>query len=192
MSPRGLLALALLGEGLLVVVALAWQWLRGISIGFGDPLTGVGAGLFMAGAMAAGNLWILCRAPDVGPVRSIRRLHVTWLKPMFQHVGRVEVVVISLAAGWGEELLFRGVLLPEVGLVWSSLVFGLLHTGGRGTLAFGLWAAAMGAILGQLTVWTGGLTAAIVAHAAYDAAALSYIRWGTDCGRLRNLHHHGT
>lgn len=181
MSPSGLVRLALLGEGFLVVVALVWQGLREIPMTMGDRLTGILIGLVVAGIMAGVNAWVLCSAPDLSMVRSIRRLYLTTLKPMFGQVRGTEIVVVSLAAGWGEELLFRGVLLPEVGLVGSSLIFGLLHTGGRGTLAFGAWAAVMGGALGQLAVWTGGLMAPVVAHAVYDAAAMSYIRWGRDC-----------
>ena len=72
-------------------------------------------------------------------------------------------------------------LQPEIGLIPASLVFGALHMGGRGTLAFGCWVAIMGAALGWLGAATGGLLAPIVAHALYDAAALVYIRWGRDC-----------
>ena len=100
---------------------------------------------------------------------------------MFARIGLREVIVIAAAAGIGEELLFRGVLQPEIGLIPASLVFGVLHMGGRGTLAFGCWVAIMGAALGWLAAATGGLLAPIVAHALYDAAALVYIRWGRDC-----------
>jgi len=97
-----------------------------------------------------------------------------------------DVMVISIAAGLGEELFFRGVLQPELGLVPASLIFGALHVGGRATLVFGGWVTLMGAMLGGLAIWTGGLLAPIVAHAAYDAGALAYIRWGPDCGPLAN------
>ena len=72
-------------------------------------------------------------------------------------------------------------LQPEVGPISASLGFGVLHTGGRGTLAFGCWVALMGAVLGWLAITTGGLLAPILAHALYAAAALLYLRWGYDC-----------
>ena len=90
-----------------------------------------------------------------------------------------DVVVISIAAGIGEELFFRGVLQPEIGLVPASIVFGLLHMGGRGTFAFGCWVAVMGLALGMLANISEGLVGPIVAHAAYDAAAIGYLRWGS-------------
>ena len=95
-------------------------------------------------------------------MRAVRRVYRDLLKPLFAEIGALEVVVISLAAGIGEELFFRGALQPEVGLIPASLVFGVLHMGTRGTIAFGGWAAVMGAALGWLAVATEGLLAPIV------------------------------
>jgi hypothetical protein len=178
-----LLRLALVGEGLLVLLALVWMRYRDLPLvaGSGPWVRDVAAGLLAAAVLGAVNYWLLCRAPSVRPVRAVRRVYRDLLKPLFAEIGRREVVVIAVAAGVGEELLFRGALQPEIGLIPASLVFGALHTGGRGTFAFGCWVAVMGAALGWLAVASGGLLAPIVAHAAYDAAALVYIRWGRDC-----------
>lgn len=78
-----------------------------------------------------------------------------------------------------EELFFRGLLQaslvgrlgPAVGTILGSAAFGLAHFQALQTPAL----VAFGAILGVLTLRTGRLGAAIVAHAAFDAAAvLSY------------------
>ena len=61
-----------------------------------------------------------------------------------------------MAAGLGEEWLFRGVLQPLVGLVAASVLFGLAHVGGRTMLPFGVWASVMGLVLGGLAIVTGG------------------------------------
>ncbi len=55
--------------------------------------------------------------------------------PLFERCGVLELAVISLFAGIGEELLFRGVIQtalgewfsPMVGLAAASLLFGLAH-----------------------------------------------------------------
>ena len=185
-SPNSLLRLALAGELLLVLLALGWARYRSLPLNVaGGPWprdAAIGAGA--AAALAIVNQGLLCRAPAVRPVRAIRRVYRDLLKPAFAGIGVREVVVISLAAGIGEELLFRGVLQPEIGLIPASLIFGALHTGGRGTLAFGCWVALMGAALGWLAAATGGLVAPIVAHALYDAAALVYIRRERDCAAV--------
>ena len=180
---RSLVVIAVAGEGALVVVALIWQRLRGIPLaaGAGEPWEEVLAGTATAVALALVNWYLLCGAPSLRPVTTIRRLYRDSLKPFFGGVGVVDLAVISVAAGIGEELLFRGVLQAEVGLVLASLIFGILHMGGTGTLAFGAWVAAIGGVLGGLAIWTEGLLAPMVAHALYDAAALAYIRWAPDC-----------
>ena len=185
-SPISLLRLALAGELLLVLLALGWARYRALPLNVvaGPWLHDVAIGAGAAAALAIVNHGLLCRAPAVRPVRAIRRVYRDLLRPAFAGIGVREVVVISLAAGIGEELLFRGVLQPEIGLIPASLIFGALHTGGRGTLAFGCWVALMGAALGWLAAATGGLVAPIVAHALYDAAALVYIRRGRDCAAV--------
>ena len=177
---RSLTVIALAGEGGLVGIALIWQRLRSIPMGIGDVSQGLAIGTAAAVALALLNWYLLRGAPNLRPVASIRRLYQESLKPLFGGVGVTDVVIISVAAGIGEELLFRGVLQPEVGLVLASVIFGVLHMGGTGTLAFGCWVAVMGGVLGGLAVWTGGLLAPIVAHALYDGAAITYIRWGPD------------
>lgn len=181
-----LLRLALAGELLLVLLAFGWARYRGLSLSVGDGpwMRDAVAGLLAAVAFAVVNYWLLCHAPSVRAVRALRRVYRDLFKPLFAEIGVREVVVIGLAAGIGEELLFRGALQPEIGLLPASLVFGALHMGGRGTLVFGCWVAVMGAALGWLAAATGGLLAPVVAHALYDAAALVHIRWGHDCAAV--------
>ena len=181
MRTRSLVLLALAGEGTLVVLALAWARWRGLPLEPGSVATGVVLGVVAAGGLALTNLFLLCYAPAVGPVESMRRLYVEVFKPLFGGVGLGSILAISVAAGLGEELLFRGVLQPELGLVTASVLFGMAHMGGSGTFAFGCWAGVMGAALGGLAIWTDGLTAPIVAHTVYDAAAMIYIRRGKEC-----------
>ena len=177
MRSVSLLRLAILGEGLLVLLALLWARWRQTSFILGSATQGAVIGTVAAVGLCAANYYMLCGAPDIAGVRSIRRLYVEGLKPIFGNLSPTEITVISLAAGIGEELLFRGVLQAELGLLPASVIFGLLHMGGAGTLVFGCWVMVMGGVLGGLAIWTGGLLAPIVAHAVYDAAAMSYMRW---------------
>ena len=189
MTAGQLTVLAVGGESLLAAFAAAWIRWRALPASWtkGPWPLAVLAGLAAAGVLAVVNLALLRGAPEIAGVRSIRRFYRDTLRPLFSGVGPRDVVVISAAAGVGEELLFRGALQAELGLAAASVTFGLLHIGGRDTATFGVWVMVMGAGLGWLAMLTGGLLAPIVAHAAYDAAAIAYCRWGPLCGAVRRL-----
>ena len=88
---------------------------------------------------------------------------------------KVVFVFLSLAAGMGEELAFRGFAIPTLALVtgsdWgaaliSSMAFGVLHAyqGWLGILRTG----AMGLLLAASFILSGSLWPAILAHAILD------------------------
>lgn len=178
-----ILLFAFLGEGALMLAGLLWVLARDLPFTWSDAsrvsLTAATAiGLLTAAALAAIQFVLLRIVPERGPVRALRRLYRELLYPLFRASTPIEIVVISVLAGVGEEVLFRGAMQPELGLIITSLVFGLFHVGGRLTVALGIWAACTGALLGWLAIATGGLLAPIVAHMIYDALAISYLRWG--------------
>ena len=81
---------------------------------------------------------------------------------------------IALAAGVDEELLFRGVLQPRIGLFMSAIVFASFHlqyTCHGLPSAGNLEIVVLGVLFGLLRQ-RAGLPAAILAHAAYDASIL--------------------
>lgn len=80
---------------------------------------------------------------------------------------------LAVSTSVGEELLFRGVLLPAVGLVPQALLFGLLHPAGRKGWSYPLYAAAAAVLLGGVVLITGRLLPAIVAHLVVNATGLS-------------------
>jgi membrane protease YdiL (CAAX protease family) len=178
-----ILLFAFLGEGALMLIGLLWILWRDLPFEWSDAsrISSAAAtviGLVVAAALAAIQFVLLRVVPERGPVRALRRLYRELLFPLFRASTPIEIAVISMLAGVGEEVLFRGAMQPEWGLIVTSVIFGLFHIGGRLTVALGIWAACTGALLGWLAIATGGLLAPIVAHIAYDALALSYLRWG--------------
>lgn len=76
---------------------------------------------------------------------------------------------IGLLPGMSEELLFRGVMLPSIGLnatglVVSSLCFGVLHISGKHQWPYAVWASLVGLVLGGSALITGNLLVPITAH----------------------------
>jgi membrane protease YdiL (CAAX protease family) len=84
-------------------------------------------------------------------------------------LGRAAIYATFSAVG--EELLFRGLLLPELGLVVSSVLFGALHIGpDRSYLPWTIMATLTGFVFGGLTLYTGDVTAAVLAHLTVNYA----------------------
>ncbi|MGF1539737.1 MAG: lysostaphin resistance A-like protein [Pleurocapsa sp.] len=80
-----------------------------------------------------------------------------------------DLIWLGLLPGLSEELLFRGVMLPALGLnltavVISSILFGVLHLSGAGQWPYVVWATIVGFALGYCALITGNLLVPIVAH----------------------------
>jgi membrane protease YdiL (CAAX protease family) len=87
-----------------------------------------------------------------------------------------EVVVLAVASSLGEEIFFRGALLPVVGLTVSSFVFALLHVGPKlRYLPWTLSSLVAGLVFGQLFLWSGDLTGPVVAHFTVNFLNLRYL-----------------
>lgn len=80
-----------------------------------------------------------------------------------------DLVWLGLLPGMSEELLFRGVMLPAIGLTWfglaiSSLCFGVLHFSGSQHWSYVVWATVIGVVLGLSAIASGNLLIPILAH----------------------------
>jgi membrane protease YdiL (CAAX protease family) len=87
-----------------------------------------------------------------------------------------EILILALASSVGEELLFRGALLPWFGVWIQAAVFAALHIGpGKRFLPWTLSAFVLGAVFGELALRTGNLGGPIVAHFMINFLNLRYI-----------------
>ena len=78
------------------------------------------------------------------------------------------ILFLGVVAGIVEEVLFRGALVPRLGIVLTAVLFAALHTQYGITFA-SLEVFVLGVGLGWLRIRSGTLTC-IVAHAGYDIA----------------------
>jgi uncharacterized protein len=123
--------------------------------------------------------WLCLRGP-AAPLERIRRIVKEFIRPLFLDWTLAELALLSLLAGVGEELLFRGVLQGALtqwlglglGLAAASVVFGLLHAL---TPAYAVLATLMGAYLGAVWAATANLLVVIIAHGLYDFIVLVYV-----------------
>jgi membrane protease YdiL (CAAX protease family) len=181
---------AVLFESLLAVVAV----LVGMAVGFSpleklpltlDALPQLGRAALW-GAAAALPLFVGLALLENLPIAAIRRIQAVvdgFLSQLLRSTSVFDLAVLSLMAGVGEEVLFRGLIQaglaqwigPPYG-VWiaiavASIAFGLAHAV---TPTYAVLATLIGVYLGWLFLATDSLAAPIVAHAVYDFGALVY------------------
>lgn len=105
-----------------------------------------------------------------------RRLHLE-LRPFARGLDATGMIVLALLSSFGEELLFRGLLQPWMGLVPQALLFGLVHQmPGPSRWIWVSWALVVGLALGALYDVTGSLLGPIVAHAVINGLNLHFLK----------------
>lgn len=108
--------------------------------------------------------------------RWARALHYA-LRPTVHGAGDAGLWLVAVASATGEELLFRGLLVPIAGVALSSLVFGALHQiRGQARWGWMAWATVMGLLFGSVFAATGSLAGPVVAHAAINLHNLRFLR----------------
>jgi hypothetical protein len=105
-----------------------------------------------------------------------QRLHAE-LRPVARDLGLGQILIVAGLSSLGEELLFRGLLVPWVGVIISAALFGLAHQiRGPSRWVWIGWATGMGAALGAIFAATGSLVGPLIAHAVINAVNLTYLR----------------
>lgn len=122
-------------------------------------LLGLGIGLGITGASAI--------AYQVWP--GYRHSADMYLELVLQPLHWGDLIWMGLLPGLSEELLFRGVMLPAIGLniygvIFSSLCFGVLHLSGLQQWPYVVWATAIGCVLAVSALLSGNLLVPILAH----------------------------
>jgi CAAX protease family protein len=172
--------LTVLAEGGLAASALLLGWLLGQ-----EPWTffwwdsqALGVGILTSLPLIA-LFFALYRWP-LGPLEHLKHVTSHLVRALFGRCTLLELALISLLAGFGEEWLFRGVLQktaetwfqPWAALLLVSVVFGLLHCV---TLTYSVLATVMALYLGELALANENLLLVMVNHAFYDFVALVYL-----------------
>ena len=138
-----------------------------------------------------GRTWMLLGGPAIGAALGVgvvgltrlatryfqwaRDLHTSFHDLLGPLTGR-EILILALASSIGEEVLFRGALLPWMGVWLQGVVFALLHVGpGKRFLPWTVSALVLGVVFGWLAVWTGNLGGPIAAHFAINFLNLRHI-----------------
>jgi membrane protease YdiL (CAAX protease family) len=110
-------------------------------------------------------------------ISALRRIVYDEVAPLFKDLNFGDILLISVSSGFCEESFFRGVMQTEIGLVPTSLFFGLVHCPAPRYLSYGLWAVAAGLFLGFLRDQSGSVWAPIFAHGLSNLIVITYLRY---------------
>jgi membrane protease YdiL (CAAX protease family) len=155
----------------------AWLGTRGTAA----TLVSLGLGVCLGATTIAASRIMVRRAAWA------RALHAA-LRPAVHGAGDGGLLAVAVTSAAGEELLFRGLLMPILGVIASSVLFGVLHQiRGRARWGWMAWAAVMGLFFGCVFAATGSLVGPIVAHAMVNGANLRFLRDNDPSPRQRPL-----
>ncbi len=154
------------------VVGVGWltrrKWLQALErLGLLVPrpaevAVGIGTGLVSVAVILA--LEMVAEAVGWGLDEDVQRLTEVLIGPLLGSIPGI--LTLGLAAGIGEETLFRGALQPRFGLLFTSLLFALLHSQYGITLST-LAVFIVGIILGLVRNRFNTSTC-VIAHASYN------------------------
>lgn len=142
------------------------------------PLSGIESHTFSAvlgGAFAA--LVVVVTRVLVENVGWAKNLHRD-LRPMTLRLDAAGVLAIAALSAVAEELVFRGLLLPWVGLWPQAVLFGLAHAqlSGPSRWVWVAWASVVGLALGAMFMLTGSLLGPMLAHGLINGLNLLYLK----------------
>ena len=158
-----------------LVISKGWVYLTGIpmiSLYWQPEHGAIGVGIGVGVALLSSLIYEVWE--------SYRIAAQEYLEMVLKPLKPVDLIWLGLLPGLSEEMLFRGVALPALGmngiaLIISSVVFGALHMASAKHLSYTVWAIAVGMMLGAVTMYTGNLLSAIVAHVLTNS--LSGVIW---------------
>jgi membrane protease YdiL (CAAX protease family) len=152
----------------------------------------------MWGTLAALPLFaavLLLQRLKLAPLERLNQFADQHLMPLFCQMTRTELIALALAAGVGEELLFRGWLQSAItgplentelsdlrlwgGCLVAALVFGAVHFISP---TYAILASLAGIYFGFLLIISQNLIVPVTAHFVYDAAIMMWMVRGRRIG----------
>jgi membrane protease YdiL (CAAX protease family) len=142
------------------------------------PLSGVEAHAFslvLGGVFAA--VVVLGTRVLVENAAWAKQLHHD-LKPMTGGLDGTGMFVIAALSALAEELVFRGLLMPWLGVLPQALLFGVVHAqlSGPSRWVWVAWASVVGLALGCIFALSGSLLGPMLAHALINGLNLAYLK----------------
>jgi membrane protease YdiL (CAAX protease family) len=102
--------------------------------------------------------------------------------PLVSNLTLIHGLLISIAAGVGEEFFFRALLQPYIGIVYSSILFSLAHFMFelKRFYILSILYFFIGVLFGVIYEYTHSIWIPLVFHVVYDFIAIVYFRYFFD------------
>ena len=166
------------------VVAVVIAWSFGLRLWNHFSVDSASLGVSIVATGLALLFYLLLRSLPFACFRRTVDLVRAIFRSELQSLPTWKLALLALAAGFGEELLFRGLLQKglcnlsdgnePIIIVAVSLLFGLLHCLSK---TYVILAFLISVYLGLLFLWTDNLFVVITVHALYDFVVLLHLRF---------------
>lgn len=179
-SSATLVCVTIIMEALLLLAATIWLWFspalqlgKHMHIDMHIVLIGIGAGLLLVCssffAIYMGKYWNV--------FAQLRKTALESLSTLVANLGVGDIVLIAVISGFCEEVFFRGVLQPTVGIFFASAIFAIFHDPFFRNISYLLFAFLASLLLGALYISTGSLWAPAVCHIVNNLISLFLLRY---------------
>ncbi len=163
-----------------IAAVIAVIWREGSPLTFPDPWLKLESGRSHAYSIVLGItfgvLVVVLTRPLVTRFAWARALHRE-LRPLAREISMPGIATVAVLSAIGEELFFRSLLQPFLGLIPQALLFGMVHqVRGVSRWVWVIWATLVGLVLGVVFELTGSLLGPMVAHALINGFNLQYLK----------------
>ena len=176
LGKKEIVVFGIIAEGVLAGIYFTWSYLKGVSFDIIPNFEELLYALALTVPLFLVNAILLI--PKLS-FPSLIEFRDTFVVPLAKSLDVPSALLISLAAGFGEELFFRGMLQTEFGILIASFLFSILHFG-TAVKKYPLVALIyflFGLYFGLIFEHFENLSVVFFCHAIYDFLLIVYLRY---------------
>ncbi len=172
--------ITILLEGVLALAFFVWNYYEGRRLQLIPTFYDISAGIVAVIPLLIINYLLFgTHARKIKLLEPFLHFKEHVVRPLVSILDLKSGLILSCAAGIGEELFFRGIIQAEFGIAVASLSFGICHfpLSMRRDRIIVIVYILIGFYFGFLQHFCQTLWVPVIAHSLYDFIALSYMRY---------------